>query len=227
MKKTIIALMVLAGVASATEAYTGTELNAWLTDALTHRGGSKYTLTFTLTDTFNYSQYSHTIFTLDGTWGIRHQQTKYLGLAVSDDVGSGSYASRSDTTVTMIDTDTAGADSSEMYKGWFYEGSDSDALKGATFTIYSADSNTTITFTTADASRTITLQRDTFYTPGTNFGFKDSGLLNEAIAKSASITFDSGTYTIAPTPAPAVPEPTTATLSLLALAGLAARRRRK
>ena len=223
MKKTLIALMALAGVAAA-DTYTGTELNTWLQGALTQRNGSKYTLTFTLADNFGDGQAAN-LFQLSTSWAIREQHGKYVGVTTAPTSGSaisGDYESRLASAedranwdaTTVIDTDTAGDNSTSDYSGWFYEGADGDALKGATFTIYSADGDTRITLETSD--QTVTLQRSIFYTPDANFKF---GLDNSESFKSASIEFDGGTYSI--------PEPATATLSLLALAGLAARRRRK
>ena len=221
MKKTLIALMALAGVASAD--ITGAELDSWLTDALSDRQGSKYTLTFTLSDSYNFYVYGGyaPIVTLNSDgWKLIHQQAKYIGLADStaaDYRPSDSYACRSNSTVNSIDMDTCGADGTADYNGWIYEytgGVGSSYIGGTTITVYGADSNSIIYLTTADGSRTIELQRDTFINPnGLNFGYD-----NAKAFKSASIKFDHATYTI--------PEPATATLSLLALAGLAARRRR-
>ena len=62
--------------------------------------------------------------------------------------------------------------------------------------------------------------------------FKVTGTLTDAdvaLTPGAGVKsgFQSVAYTITPAATPSIPEPTTATLSLLALAGLAARRRRK
>ncbi len=218
MKKTLIALMALAGVASAD--FTGTEMNSWLTDVLADRKGSKYTLTFTLSDTFGDGTAAN-LFQLSSDWYIREQVGRYVGMSTSGSSVDGDYASRLNSAdkradwdaSTIIDTDVAGAENTADYSGWFYEGADGNALKGATITIFSADGNTTITFEAAD--QTIVLQRDKFYVPGNNFKF---GLPDSVVFESASIAYDHATYSI--------PEPATATLSLLALAGLCARRRR-
>ena len=219
MKKTLIALMALAGIAcGAVTDYTGTELNTWLQEALEHRNGSKYTLTFTIADDFGDGNGSN-LFQLSTDWAIREQVGRYVGFTIvptGDSSISGNYVSRLANAddrenwdeTTVIDTDTAG------YSGWFYEGANNNAIQGATITIYSGDGDTRITLETSD--QTVTLQRSTFYEPDENFKF---GCPSSEVFKSASITFDSGTYSI--------PEPATATLSLLALAGLAARRRRK
>ena len=216
--------MALAGIAcGAVTDYTGTELNTWLQEALEHRNGSKYTLTFTLADDFGDGAGSN-LFQLSTEWAIREQVGRYVGFTTVPTGNSsvdGNYVSRLENAddranwdaTTVIDTDTAGANSTSDYSGWFYEGANNSAIQGATITIYSADGDTRITLETSD--QTVTLQRSTFYTPDANFKF---GCPTSEVFKSASITFDSGTYSI--------PEPATATLSLLALVGLAARRRR-
>ena len=231
MKKTLIALMALAGVAMAD--ITGKEMNTWLEEALTHRGNSRYTLTFTLSDDYAFTDDGDygTIFTINSNgWKIIHQQTKYVALATStvgDYRPSDSYLCRFDATLNYIDMDASPVFDSgtkvptgetvTQYAGWVYEYADSvnmNQIAGSTFTITGTTGSSIVSFTTADGTRTIELQRDGFIDPdGLAFAYS-----NGAAFKSASITFDSGTYTI--------PEPATATLSLLALAGLCARRRR-
>ena len=232
MKKTIIALVALAGAAMG-DTYTAAEANSWLKEAGKTVGGSKYTLTFTIADTFQKAHGTGTtIFTLatlsDKAWTINQQDGRYLGLG---DGGSpdGSYDSRNDATVNFVDTDTAGANSTADYSGWFYDsGSNGTALGGASFTIASGNGYTDITFTTADGSRSITLNRSTFLGLAHNGAAGNSVIKFEEIElSSVSIKYDDGTLTIPAKETPAIPEPTTATLSLLALAGLAARRRRK
>ena len=233
MKKTLIALMALAGVAAA-DTYTASEANTWLTSAGNQIGGSKYTLTFTIADTFKPGHGTgNTIFdiaTFDNkVWAIYQQDGRYLGLG--EGAGpDGSYASRNDASVNSVDTDTAGTNNAADYSGWFYDsGSNSTALAGATFSIASGNGYTDITFTTAGESpRSITLNRSVFL--GTlnqsNAGVSLLKFTNVELS-SVSLTYDDGTLTIPAKPTPSVPEPATATLSLLALAGLAARRRRK
>lgn len=218
------------------DSYTAAEANTWLTTAGNTVGGSKYTLSFTIADAFAPGHGTgYTILNLatfdSKIWAIYQQDGRYLGLG--DGAGpDGSYASRSDSTVNSIDTDTAGTGETADYSGWFYDsGSNGTALAGATFTIASGNGYTNITFTTGDESRAITLNRSTFLGTLHNNKAGDSILkLNNVELSAISVTYDGGTLTIPAKPAPetpAVPEPTTATLSLLALAGLAARRRRK
>lgn len=66
--------------------------------------------------------------------------------------------------------------------------------------------------------------------PGSGPSSTYGGLVvfNKSVAETVSLAeVDPDTITPAPEPSPFIPEPTTSTLSLLALAGLAARRRRK
>lgn len=192
---------------------------------MSHRGGSRYTLTFTLSDTFADGG-ATALFQLSSDWVIKEQHGTYVGLTIVDGSIDGDYASRKNSddgragwdSSTIIDTDTTLATGTNVdkYEGWFYQGADGTALRGATFTIASADNNTTITLQTAD--QTITLQRNAFYNPNDDNVCEFRGTANK-IFKSASVEFDNNVIY-------SIPEPATATLSLLALAGLCARRRR-
>ena len=242
MKKTLIALMALAGVASA-DSYTAAEVNSWIKEQSSTVGGSKYTLTFTLADDFNLSATQGAKIISFGTynskeWYIQQQDDKHVGLGEGSgsNAVNGSYASRNSSTATTIDLDTAGEGDTADYNGWFYTGSTNDELAGCSFSIYTATDNTEITFTPADETRgAITLQRDLYIPIKDNkggvttmvFGNYTKDGADWAYLTNVSISYDGGTLTIPAKPTPVVPEPATATLSLLALAGLAARRRRK
>lgn len=237
MKKTLIALLALAGVAAA-DSYTAAEVNAWINSVSSTVGGSKYTLTFTLADDFNLSATQGEVIISFGTyggnaWNIRQQDDKHLGLGTP--ASDGQFATRYSNDVTSVDLDTAN-NGQAQYKGWFYTGTTNDELAGCKFSIYTANNDTTITFTPADEDRAaITLQRDVYIPIKDDKGGKTTMVFHDykrnevslAYLTDISIEYDGGTLTIPPHPTPPVPEPATATLSLLALAGLASRRRRK
>ena len=222
MKKTLIALMALAGVATAVEPapYTGAALSAWLTNAAqTVTNNQKYVLTFTLGDwnTDNYS--ADPFFKLTNDLVIRHQIGRYVGLGTTTTGPDGDYTSRSEAGDSSIDLDTANNGSAD-YSGWFYDsGTNNTGISGLTFSIDSSSAGGTI-ITMSNGTRTITLQKDG-HTGITNLDFVKADM----IISSASVVWGDAANVITYT-AP-IPEPATATLSLLALAGLAARRRRK
>ena len=226
MKKTLIALMALAGVVSAAD-WTGAQADAWLTEVLQDRNGSAYTLTFTISEDWaRTGNGGATILTLNTNgWRICEQDGQYVGLSENSSGPSDSFASRTDSTVNYIDMDvckeTQNPETGEItksadYNGWIYDsGTGLSGLQGITISVYGSTSSSTISVTSADNSRTITLQRDGFITPGgLNFGYD-----NVAFFSNVQVEYNHATYII--------PEPATATLSLLALAGLAARRRRR
>ena len=228
MKKTLITLLALAGVALAD--YNGGQVDSWLTDVLQERGNSAYTLTFTLSDTFSFDGQWGVLLTLNSNnWVILHQEARYVGLGESGARPGDSYATRDSTSVNYIDmdevsvttvdpeTNTETTTSSADYNGWIYDsGAHYTGLAGYTFSVYGSTGSSIISVTLpGENGRTMQFQRDGMIAPsGLNFGYD-----NQAIFKTASIEYDHATFII--------PEPATATLSLLALAGLAARRRRK
>ncbi|MBR5186454.1 MAG: PEP-CTERM sorting domain-containing protein [Akkermansia sp.] len=233
MKKTLIALMALAGVAcGATEPapYTGAALSAWLDDAAeTVTNNQKYVLTFTLGDYDFGGQSSNVLFKLTNDFAIRQQVGRYIGLGSMSAAPVGSYASRSATGDSSIDLDTTMAtvsvdtETAVKYSGWIYDaGTNNTGINGLTFSIDSSSANGTI-ITMTNGTRTITLQKDG-HTGITNLDFSHADM----IVTSASVVWGDNsnviTYTAPVTPS--IPEPATATLSLLALCGLCARRRR-
>ena len=222
MKKTLIALMALAGVASAVEPapYTGAALSAWLDGAAeTVTNNQKYVLTFTLGDWYSDNYSSGPFFKLTDNLVIRHETGRYVGLGTTQNGPDGSYASRNETGDSNIDLDTVNNGSAD-YSGWFYDsGTQNTGISGLTFTIDSSSANGTI-ITMSNGTRTITLQKDG-HTGITNLDFVKADM----IVSSASVVWGDASNVITYT-APSIPEPATATLSLLALAGLCARRRR-
>ena len=228
MKKTLITLLALTSVASAD--YTGAQLDSWLTEVLDYRDNSAYTLTFSLSDGFNVTDGWGILLTLNSNnWVLLHQEGRYVGLGESGARPSDSYATRENAEVDYIDMDevpvtTVDPETQEEttttqadYNGWIYDSETyKTGLAGYTFTVYGSSGSSIISVTLpGENGRTMQFQRNGFINPtGLDFGYE-----NAAIFKTASITYDHGTHT--------VPEPATATLSLLALMGLAARRRRK
>ena len=198
MKKTIIALMALAGVAAATPAEDVT--NAILGSG--YQAGDAFTLTFTIDSTSFDGYTTAPVITLAPSWNIDSQAGTYLGFSDTDDSVDGGLTTSaasytSGNTSEVLGTINVGAE------GWFYQ---VNGLNTLTFTI--TESTLSMTKGTTDVA--------TLEIAG--------GLTASSIVVGSRVTGISG---LSFTTTPAVPEPTTATLSLLALAGLAARRRRK
>ena len=234
MKKTIIALLTLSGVAFAAD-FTNDEFGTWYTNAISdtlYQAGDDYTLTFTLgawpqatdSDAGNVGYRSGMIITLTSAknWGLFTQAGQYLAFDDSDTNDRGSLVTSSGTYASSNTSEATGS-VAQGGEGWFYTLGSAGNQEGVTFSIARANMVDTITITkgaTKIANFTITgdsaLDASTYEMPdiytnnGKSFGFD---------VKSATFTANGVTATI--------PEPTTATLSLLALAGLAARRRRK
>ncbi len=209
MKKTIIALLALAGVAAAETTTTVDTIDAAWGTAPALAGNcwsGDYTLTFTL----------DSLYTLEGSGSVIGF---YRGSATNDTYGYNAIAlGGSDTALTL----TVG-------RGRVY-----DTVDSAT----GIDADTYITFQDK-ATFTTTIQKGVTYTLSVagatgamtptltwNGGSEALASYNGNMNGNAAFTnaLNKGTITIT---TPTVPEPTTATLSLLALAGLAARRRRK
>ena len=209
MKKTLIALMALAGVAAAE---TGAELNTRLQQAL---NDANYTLgdTFTIvTKMAGIGNLSKGIVTLADDYYIVNQDHQYWGLNTQDNntlTNNGAWTlsvSGNDYTYTSTEgtlpilwaQNAAGTGSATRTVGsWI----------GVEISSDGTDSTVKLSYAGANIV-------DKFILKGTaldasKISFKD----DISDVQSATITV--------------VPEPTTATLSLLALAGLAARRRRK
>ncbi len=198
MKKTIIALMALAGVAAATPAEDVT--NAILGSG--YQAGDAFTLTFTIDSTSFNGYITAPVITLASGWNINSQAGTYLGFSDTTDSVDGSLTT-SEATYSSSNKNEVQGTISVGDKGWFYK---VDGLNTLTFTI--TESTLSMTKGTTDVA-TLDI---------------DGGLTASNITIGSNITGISG---LSFTTTPAVPEPTTATLSLLALAGLAARRRRK
>ena len=198
MKKTIIALMALAGIASAGQ-YVDT-LTAYFVTAPTLGGNcwsNDYTFRFLLEDDYTVGE---------GTVGT--VLAFYRGNAINDSVGYNAIVlGGSDDALTL----TVG------------RGKANNTVDNAT----DIGAGTTFTFTD-NVTFTTTIQKGVEYTLTVDGGDQ---------AMTPTLSWDGGSETLASYKgnmngnaalySVAIPEPTTATLSLLALAGLAARRRRK
>ena len=210
MKKTLIALMAMAGMAFG-ETITVNTIDAKFTDAPVLAGNcwsDDYVLTFTLTEDY----------TLAGSGSV---VGFYRGGGKTDPYGyNGIVLGGSDEALTL----TIGRGCANNTTG------DATGI-GATTTFTFQDN---VTFTT-------TIQKGVVYTLSVTGGDQsmtptltwDGGSETLASYKgnmnsNAALTYavNAGTIT-KEVVTPAVPEPATATLSLLALAGLASRRRRK
>ena len=202
MKKTIIALMALTGVAFATPAEDVT--NAILTSG--YKAGDSFTLTFTIDSTSFNGYVTAPVITLAPSWNINSQAGTYLGFSDATDGVDGSLTT-SAATYSSGNTSEVKGTINVGDEGWFYQ----------------VNGLNTLTFTITESMLTMTKGNSTVAT----LEIAD-GLTASNITLGSNITGISGlSMTTTPAPSDSVPEPTTATLSLLALAGLAARRRRK
>ena len=205
MKKTLIALMAMAGMAfGAAENYLA--IDAAFTSAPVKGGdfwGGDYVLTFTLAADYSLENGGSVV-------------AFYRGSAVNDTYGYNA--------ITLGGTNEA----LTLTVG---RGRAHDTLDGAT----GIDAGTTFTFASAETDKktfTTTIERGVEYT---------LSVTGASGAMTPTLTWAGGTETLASyngnmngnadltyaVNTQYIPEPATATLSLLALAGLAARRRRK
>ena len=221
MKKTLIALMALASVACATT--TNNAFNTTL-DKLTQdwTSGTAYELTFTVaTNSFN-GYVSDAILTLGANYYVMSQAGQYIGVSTQNNslknganADPGANASGSFNASTTLYT----IESESPVYGWVSvnssKGSAAYGVGGMTVTVGydGADTSILLDFDGANEIDTmITLKGQEISAAGIELGANITGVTN------ATLTYGGSSY--------AVPEPATATLSLLALAGLCARRRR-
>ena len=218
MKKTLIALMALAGIAAAadtaTEIVTIETIDAAFTSAPVNAGNcwsGNYSFTFTLTDDYKLEDSGSVL-------------AFYRGSAVNDSHGYNAIVlGGSDDALTLTvgrgrafnTVDNATGISADTYFTFAGEATDKVTFtttieKGVTYTltVTGGDQAMTPTLTWADGSEVLGSYK---------------GNMNGNAALTSAINKGTIQVEVEVT----VPEPTTATLSLLALAGLAARRRRK
>ena len=215
MKKTLITLMALAGVAIAND--TGTQFNTALTESITlsnYTFGDAFTIELELYVKNAMDSNTGFIQFASNGW-IANQAHSYFGINTSD---SNNITEVSGAYTKVIDgnnyTYTATSISPLWCQNTTLNGSES---RGS---VWSNEDNLGVTIATDGVDSWITLTYDetssiidTWKFTGVVLNAKDIKLDTNLSVVSSNINL--------------VPEPTTATLSLLALAGLAARRRRK
>ena len=211
MKKTLIALMALAGVACG-ETITLSSIEANFVTPPVNAGdcwSGDYTLTFTLTDDY----------TLTGSGSV---VGFYRGSAVNNDYGYNAIVlGGSDEALTLTVGRGRANDTVDNGNG---------INAGTTFTF--ADKVTFTTQIEKGVAYTLTVTGGSkAMTPTLTWdgGSETLASYNGNMNGNAALTYvvNAGTITKELPATPSVPEPATATLSLLALAGLASRRRRK
>ena len=220
MKKTLIALMALASSALALDPVTQTltfeDFNTTLTQISTWKA-TEYTLTLTI-DSTDYDNYgSGFMVKLADNWGVFTQAAQYIAMDNTDTNDrawvNATTVSEDKTVYTWTAADEAKLDS------WVSKNTDggnaNPGVNGMTVTLDVTKTGSTITLGMINGTTSIIETgyivnlADVKLVDGTASG-DNQGV---TAISNASITY--------------IPEPATATLSLLALAGLAARRRRK
>jgi len=222
MKKTIIALMALTGVAMGADT-TAADLQDLLTTELaesgyTVEGNFSYTLSFTMTGDIPYTggNGKYTLKLADSYY-LLSQAHQYWGL------GAGQDGVTTDTSTYTFSKNTAGTEYTYTSKEdsfiytWTRNADNTDSSTrslgnpaGVSVTLESDGTDSILTLSYNGSTIT-----DKFVFKGTEFDLSAIGINPTPTLSSMSVSINS------------IPEPTTATLSLLALSGLAARRRRR
>ncbi|MCI6981672.1 MAG: PEP-CTERM sorting domain-containing protein [Akkermansia muciniphila] len=207
MKITLISLLSIAALVGAEESITLSS-NPFETPIAStpYTGVEDYKLSFELTTSFGTGG-TGTIITLSSGWGLWSQ----MGNFVAFDTGTpgGSFSAF----VNDYQSKTTFNDITTSSNGWFMQTGETvtsyDTLSGYTLTITGNQKDATTVLTFAKEGKSTITVNMTEYLNAKDF------VLGENSVSASNITFTT------------VPEPATATLSLLALAGLAVRRRRK
>ena len=217
MKKTLILLGALAGVAGAATKTTSVDFSNFattLSGIQTQYTPTEFTLALTFgTNTFDgyTSDYILTLANSDTTsWGLFSQAGTYVGTKLSS--AGLSWVAPTSTDGTTRTWNVSADAISDLPSYWIsYNTTGGQASPGV--------SGAAVTVAVTEAGSTVTLN----FTNGTTSVIStDYALSLGEIALGSHITgISNGTLTYK------TPEPATATLSLLALAGLAARRRRR
>lgn len=249
MKKTLIALFVLAGAASASIGYNG--MDSSMKEGIVHHWDDTTTVTSTVTPWTNLNtNTSFTItFDISNIKGVNTEST-ILSIAGSHNANGwddGKLLVRMSDSgcLTLFNSHGTSTNSwSQYFDGSTYGSATVSAYTTNLGLTAEASLNTTSTFTLVSdtAAKTFTIysngkQIDQWTNWNTDTGITGIQIGNRfgggtALPEGAGVDLDNiivwnRALSAAEVEAIAVPEPTTATLSLLALAGLAARRRRK
>ena len=223
MKKTLIALMALAGVAMGANT-TGADLQTLLTTVLTKSGYTvagkfAYTLSFTMVENIPYhgSTNGNYIMKLEDSYYLQSYNHEKWGL------GAGENSVTGDTNSYTFTKNTAGTEYTYTSKegSLIYTWARNAANSQDENRSYGNPAAVSVKLESDGTDSILTLSYngtnidDIFVFKGKEFDLAAIGIASKPGLSNASITIKS------------IPEPTTATLSLLALAGLAARRRRK
>ena len=220
--------MALAGVATAANYHNLAEQNPF-SEALTaanYKYGMDYTLTFNITSCNLAGDNSGIVLTLakgegNEVWELYSQSGRYIGLDYYDGV---SVNPDQYTSIAPAQGVAAGLvngyagiytydDIDVNTDGWFLDSEAANGIKDYTISItgnYAADT-TVLTFAKA-GKNTVTVNVTSML---------------DANDFNIGTQLNVGSVAFTATGTPAIPEPATATLSLLALCGLASRRRRK
>lgn len=227
-------LMALAGVvttAEATTEYTNVEFNKWFASAISATGytaGDDYTFTVTLgswpSAAGSVGYRSGFILQMKDDWGLFTQAGQYLAFDVSstNDRGNlttstGSYASSN--------TSEATGSLAQGTEGWFYTyGTTANRHAGTVITVSRSSGVDTVAISQGET--TIANFTITGATPLDASAYSIPNIYTDDKGASFGFNFQTASFT-ANGITKETPEPATTTLSLLALAGLAARRRRK
>ena len=224
MKNTIVALLALTGVAWADSA---SDMNTALSNAITLSGykeNDSFQLSFTISAP-NSAGATKTLLTLSNDYYLVAQAYKdpgYLGFSTANDAMSvptdqaTQWPSSSITTTDPVHRYTTDG----YFYGWFSKASTDNATGTGTGTNIGDDAKITLTYTAKSSGNILEVKLDRTS--------DDSVItMNNITLKATDLEFKTLTGGNVTFSSQSVPEPTTATLSLLALAGLAARRRRK
>ena len=220
MKKTLIALMALAGVAAAETAdLTFADFNTTLQE-IAELNPTEYTLTLTVTGS-DYNNYgSGFLVKFAENWGVFTQAGAYIAMdnTNANDRAWVNPTGTSGTTFTWTSTDTTAA---SLLDSWVSKtstgGNAQPGVNGMTITLAVTEAGSVVTLGMTNGTTSVIETGYVVNLADVKLVDGTGGGANEGLTSisGASITYAS------------IPEPTTATLSLLALAGLAARRRRR
>ncbi|MDD6813651.1 MAG: PEP-CTERM sorting domain-containing protein [Akkermansia muciniphila] len=228
MKKTFFTLCALTGLAAAdTKEFTNDEFNIWYGSSITltnYKVGDDYTLTFTMGEwpagVGDLGYQSGIFLNMTENWGLFTQAGQYLAFDDSS-TSDRSNLTTSQGTYTSSNTSTATGSLAQGTEGWFYTWNNGT----------NQQVDTVITLSHSNGVDTVLISKGS--TTIANFTITGTSAMDASIFKMNDISGTNGfnvktaAFSANGVDTTLVPEPATATLSLLALAGLAVRRRRK